>query len=197
MLGDESSAAPRERFFAVGRSLGPGSHVLEVGTRQATEGIATHSRAAFPNVTRENYVMADVLPGHDVDVVADLHRLPAQWAGRFDAFVAIAVFEHLARPWLAAKEMARVLAPGGVCYVATHQTFPLHGHPSDFFRFSKEALSLVVEDAGLRVLDVAYEHRARIVTPEAIVPAQALDAWNAAWPSYLIVHLFAQKPGAK
>jgi 2-polyprenyl-3-methyl-5-hydroxy-6-metoxy-1,4-benzoquinol methylase len=45
----------------------------------------------------------------------------------FDALVAVAVFEHLERPWIAAKEVARVLKPGGFAYVSTHQTFPLHG----------------------------------------------------------------------
>jgi SAM-dependent methyltransferase len=137
--------------------------------------------------------MADVAPGPDVDIVADLHALPSEWTNHFDAFVANAVFEHLERPWLAAKEIVRVLAPGGACYVSTHQTFPLHGYPSDFFRFSKEALSLIFADAGLHVIEVAYEHRAQIVAPVALVPASASDQWNAAWPSYIIVHLFGEK----
>ncbi len=190
---DLSSAAPRERFFAAARLLDASANVLEVGTKQAMVGVPTHLQSVFPNVLRNNYIMGDVLPGADVDVVADLHSLPIDWEGRFNAFVANAVFEHLERPWLAAKEVFRVLAPGGFCYVATHQTFPLHGHPSDFFRFSKEALSLLFTDAGMTVLDVAYEHRALIVPPVSIVPTRAVKSWNAIWPSYICVHLFAEK----
>jgi SAM-dependent methyltransferase len=190
---DISSAAPRDLLHSSALKLGVTASVLEVGTKQAVEGRSTHSKHAFPSVARENYVMADVAPGQDVDIVADLHSLPAEWTSRFDGFVANAVFEHLERPWLAAREVVRILAPGGLCYVSTHQTFPLHGYPSDFFRFSREALSLVFADAGLRVVEVAYEHRAQIVAPEIIVPASFHEEWNATWPSYLCVHLFGEK----
>ena len=191
---DESSKLPSERFFAAAASLPPRSRVLEIGTKQAVEGTSTHDLRKFPGVARADYVMCDVLPGVDVDVVGDLHDLPASWAGSFDAFVATAVFEHLERPWIAAKEIARVLKPGGLCFVATHQCFPLHGYPSDFFRFSKEALRLLFEDAGLEVLEVAYDARATITTPVDMVPPSFHDQWNATWPSYIGVALFAMKP---
>lgn len=192
-LDDHSSSVPRDLFIAMARDLGSESRVLEVGTKQAVPGISTHSQASFPNVSRSNYVMIDVLPGPDVDIVANLHALPSEWDGTFQAFLAGAVFEHLERPWIAAREVARVLDEGGFCYIATHQTFPLHGYPSDFFRFSKEALSLIVEDAGLRVIECAYEHRARILMPEALLPGPYQDQWNADWPSYIVVHLLAIK----
>jgi SAM-dependent methyltransferase len=147
----------------------------------------------FPQVPRSNYLMADVEAGADVDVVADLHALPQDWANRFNALVAVAVFEHLERPWIAAKEVARVLAPGGFCYVSTHQTFPLHGYPSDFFRFSKEALALIFRDAGLQVTEVAYEHRAKITAPNEFIALSYQDEWNASFPSYMVVNLLAEK----
>ncbi len=191
---DISSGAPRERFFGWAPTLDATGSVLEVGTKQAVEGESTHSQDEFTQVRRENYLMIDVEDGSDVDLVADLHKLPTDWTGRFDAFIAVAVFEHLERPWIAAKEVARILKPGGRCYIATHQTFPLHGYPSDFFRFSREALSLIFEDAGIRTLEVAYEHRTQIIAPTTIMPARYAKDWNAVWPSYLIVHLAGEKP---
>jgi SAM-dependent methyltransferase len=140
----------------------------------------------FPHVPRSNYVMADVDTGADVDAVADLHALPQDWAGRFDALVAVAVFEHLERPWIAAKEVARVLKPGGFAYVSTHQTFPLHGYPSDFFRFSKEALALIFKDAGLHVAEVGYEHRAKITAPNEFIPlSYQTSGMRASRPTWL------------
>ena len=191
---DISSPVPRERFLAWAETLGPMSEIIEVGTRQWVEGAETHLRDCFPTVPRERYVMVDIAAGTDVDVVADLHDLPADWSGRFDALVASAVFEHLQRPWVAAREVARVLKPGGRCYIATHQTYPLHGFPSDFFRFSTEALSLIFTDAGLEVLEVAYEHRAQIIAPRAMMSKAYGRGWNRVWPSYLLVNLMGRKP---
>ena len=192
---DLSSTVPHDRFAAWAETLGPEARVLEIGTKQSVAGAETHHHPYFPAVPRERYVMSDVEDGADVDVVADLHKLPADWSGRFDGLVASAVFEHLERPWIAAKEVARVLKPGGRCWISTHQTYPLHGYPSDFFRFSREALSLLFTDADMEVFEVAYEHRTEIfVAPDVMSKAYA-RGWNKVWPSYLCVSLFAGKPG--
>ena len=187
------STGPRDSFVKFAATLRPNCTVLEAGTKRSVKEKPTHSRAWFPNTPREKYVMIDIFEGEDVDIVADLHKLPPDWTDKFDAFVAGAVFEHLERPWIAAQEVARVLAPGGGCYITTHQTFPLHGYPSDYFRFSAEALSLIFRDAGLEIIDVSYLHRSKIVPPENILPAANIEYWNCQWPSYIIVHLFARK----
>lgn len=194
-LQDESSSTPRDQFYDAASRLRTGSRVLDVGTKQSREGFPTHSFHLFPGISRENYVMIDIADGLDVDQIEDLHVLPSEWGNRFDAVIAIAVFEHLERPWVAAQEVSRVLAPGGFCYIATHQTYPLHGYPSDYFRFSKEALTLILEDAGLSVLSVAYEHRALIIPPTSIQPFGLRKGWNRDQSSYLVVHLFARKLG--
>ena len=173
----------------------PPKRVLEVGTLQAVRGRSTHSRNRFLHLADSDYIRADMVDGPDVDVVCDLHQLPAEWSNRFDCFIANAVFEHLERPWVAAREVARSLAPGGLFLVVTHQCFPLHGYPQDFFRFSREALRLIFEDAGLVVEAADYQHRCTIVPPESVVPLAGLDAWNATFPSYILVGATGRKSG--
>lgn len=190
----ETSVDPLALFQAEVASRKPRS-VLEVGTSQAVPGVSSHFMHLFPGIERSQYVMVDIKAGQDVDVVADIHALPEEWADRYDAFVASAVFEHLERPWIAAKEVARILSPGGICYISTHQTFPLHGYPQDFFRFSTEALALICTDAGLEILGVAYKHRCKIVLPPALLDARYVESWNSEFPSYAIVHLAARKRG--
>ncbi|WP_244910372.1 class I SAM-dependent methyltransferase [Agrobacterium rosae] len=168
--------------------------ILEVGTLQAVPGRSTHSMSLFPNIAAENYVKLDIIDGPDVDVVGDLHNLPEEWSGRFDCFIAHAVFEHLERPWVAAREVARVLSPGGVFLIKTHQTFPIHGYPSDFFRFSDAALRLIFEDAGLSVDGCGYEHRCIIVPPEPILPDAMVFDWNREFPSFIHVGATGHKP---
>src|SRR5271154_5761361 len=168
--------------------------VIEFGTAQAVPGRSTHSLALFPNLQRSQYTMVDIKAGADVDVVADLHSLPPEWTNRYDACIASAVFEHLERPWIAAKEIARILAPGGICYVSTHQTFPLHGYPRDFFRFSTDALALIFSDAGLDILAVGYANRTKIILPPELLVEHHLENWNKKFPSFAIVALAAKKP---
>lgn len=149
--------------------------VLELGTLRWEE-TPTHHLAWAPHCTA--YVMSDVEAGPDVDVVADAHDLAPFADGSFDAVISCSVWEHLARPWIAAQALARVLRPGGIAYIATHQTFPIHGYPSDYFRFSTEALDLLFTDAGLVPLGSEYVYPCTI-TPPAEVTRWNLDA--AAW----------------
>ena len=50
-------------------------------------------------------------------------------------------FEHFAEPWIAADNIARLLAPGGICLIRTVFSWRYHPSPNDFYRFSDEALN--------------------------------------------------------
>lgn len=153
--------------------------ILEVGTRRWQSDFPTHHLGWAPHGS--TYVMADVDEGPDVDVVADAHDLAPFADGSFDAVIAVSVWEHLARPWLAAAAVARVLRPGGQVYVATHQTFPLHGYPSDYWRYSSEALDVIFGDAGLDLVEVGYSYPCRIW------PGAEVVRWNPDAPCFLNV----------
>jgi SAM-dependent methyltransferase len=159
--------------------------VLEIGTcRWGSK--PTHHRDQFPHASR--YVMADVTEGIDVDVVCDAHDLGPFRDETFDVVLACSVWEHLARPWIAAESVARVLKPGGLAYIATHQTFPIHGYPHDYFRFSTEAMSVLFGEPLFEVLETNYAFPAKIVPPsnKGIV-------WNPNAAAYLNVEILAQR----
>ena len=168
--------------------------VLEVGTRRSASDRATHQKDSFPWVPDEDYIRLDIRDGIDVDMIGDLHALPEDWTARFECVIADAVFEHLERPWIAAREVARVLAPGASFLVVTHQCYPIHGHPNDFFRFSKEALRLIFEDAGLIVDAAEYSDQCLVVPPERIVPYEMLESWNREFRSYALVKVVGRHP---
>jgi SAM-dependent methyltransferase len=130
--------------------------------------------------------MSDIQPGTDVDVVADAHDLISFAPESFDAYAAVSVYEHLRRPWLAAEAARKVLKTGGLLLVVTHHTFPIHGYPSDYFRFSDRALAGIFEDAGFEIVDAGYQY------PCEIRPPKEVTRWNSAAESYLNVAVFAR-----
>jgi SAM-dependent methyltransferase len=68
----------------------------------------------------------------DTDVVADAHAFPFR-SNSFELVIAMNVFEHLRQPFDAAREVLRVLAPGGEVLIHTAFLQPLHEAPAHFF----------------------------------------------------------------
>jgi len=65
----------------------------------------------------------------------------------------ISVLEHLEDPQLALSEVYRVTKIGGYLLIATPFSFPVHGFPSDYRRWTSEGLKLEMKNAGFEVLD--------------------------------------------
>jgi hypothetical protein len=126
-------------------------NVLEIGSR-ARSGISR--RNLFPD---SNYIGLDVLDGENVDIVGDAHELSSLIHGPIDFVFSVSVFEHLMMPWKVAAELSRVMAPGGLVCIQTHQTWPVHDAPWDFWRFSKDSWPALFNAAtGFEVLETAY-----------------------------------------
>lgn len=123
--------------------------LLEIGGR-ARSAPSSYRPLAPPGW---RYVSFDIVDGPDVDVVGDAHELSSYFdAGSIDAIVSASVFEHLAMPWKAVLEMNRVLAPGGTVLTTTHQAWPLHEQPWDFWRYSDASWhALFNESTGFRL----------------------------------------------
>jgi hypothetical protein len=124
--------------------------ILEIGSR-ARSGVTRRDLAP----AGWEYVGLDIVEGPNVDVVGDAHELSRFLPHRkFDAAMSLSVFEHLAMPWKVVLELNRVLKPGGLVFVQTHQTFPLHDEPWDFWRISADAWpALFNPKTGFCILD--------------------------------------------
>jgi SAM-dependent methyltransferase len=138
----------------------PSGKVLEIGARNRT---GVLKRALVP--ANWEYIGLDMAPSDGVDVVADAHSLRKYFRrNSFDAVFGMAVFEHLIMPWKAAIEINRCLKVGGLVMVVSHQTFPLHDLPWDYFRFSSRAWRALFNRAtGFEILQVAESRPASVV----------------------------------
>ncbi len=136
--------------------------VLELGTRRSSPDRSTRHDRWVPHAVE--YLGTDIEPGTDVDIVADIHRLTrVTGQERFDVIISCSAFEHFKYPHLAAHQVMKALRVHGIVFVQTHQTFPLHAYPYDYFRFSEEALAgLFGTQMGFRVISTGYEFPSKV-----------------------------------
>lgn len=65
----------------------------------------------------------------------------------FDLVVSDQVLEHVeGDPFKAVSETCRVLKPGGIAVHASVLLYQIHGYPSDFWRFTPDALALLCSE---------------------------------------------------
>ena len=146
--------------------------VAEVGARVVSSQMSP-LRAAFAKA--ERYIGMDIHAAPNVDVVGDAHYIH-DLIGRdtAGAVFSLSVMEHLAQPWLFAYGVNRALQVGGLTFHLTHQSWPLHEEPNDFWRFSDEGLKVLFGPAmGFEVVAAGLSSRVSIY-PEQRQPAQAL-----------------------
>ena len=142
--------------------------VLELGTKRSNPQQSTMHKDWIPNAGE--YLGTDIEEGLDVDIVADAHRLTdIVGENQFDIIVSCSTFEHFKYPYLVAHELMKALKVGGLLFIQTHQTFPLHAYPYDYFRFSREALkSLFGTKMGFRVAGTRYEIPVSLYSPNLL-----------------------------
>jgi ubiquinone/menaquinone biosynthesis C-methylase UbiE len=87
-----------------------------------------------------------------VDLVGNAHELPFDEAS-FDHVLCLEMLEHDEQFWVSIGEMKRVLRRGGSLVITTRGFhFPRHDYPSDYYRFSPEALTRLMQSIDMRAI---------------------------------------------
>ena len=122
---------------AVSRVLPVLQPVVEIGAYQVPgqEGLAD-LRSLFPG---KEYLGCDIVTGPGVDRIEDLHRLSFA-DGSVGTLIVVETLEHVADPYVAVREIERVLRPGGVVIITAPFNFPIH-HMPDYTRFTPEGMA--------------------------------------------------------
>ncbi len=101
----------------------------------------------FPNAVR--YVRADLAGTPDIDhAFRSDSRLPELASSSLDLVLSTQVLEHVTDPAAYLAEALRLLRPGGKILLSTHGTFPDHGCPHDYWRWTADGLALTLNQAG-------------------------------------------------
>lgn len=88
-----------------------------------------------------------------LDSVGDLRLIPFA-DNSFDAVISIQTFEHLADPFQVAREIGRVLKPGGRFYLSAPMNWHQHQKPHDYFRYTSFGFQRLIEEGGLEMLEL-------------------------------------------
>ncbi len=181
---DESSPTPVAQFQARCMDIEK-PRVLELGVKRSIPDRSTMHRKFVPHASE--YVGTDVEEGVDVDFACDIHHLSrVTGCESYDAIISCSTFEHFKYPHVAAHEIMKTLRVGGLLFVQTHQCFPIHAHPYDYFRFYREALAgLFGTRMGVDVISTNYEFPSHIFSKQ--------EPGTNYHPAFLNVTLFAEK----
>jgi SAM-dependent methyltransferase len=126
---------------------GPG-RLLDIAP-QVHEGAAPF----FTGVTIETL---DIDPKSGATYIADLCKdnsgvIPS---GHFNWVVCTEVLEHTLDPFSAARELYRILAPGGYLFASAPFNFRIHGPLPDCWRFTEHGWRAMLSQAKLEIIEL-------------------------------------------
>ena len=120
--------------------------ILDVGSCSVKDD-RTYRKLILPNW---KYTGCDLHAGDNVDLImADEDHIPVL-DDSFDIVISGQCLEHVRRPWVLVKEMARVLKRGGWMFVVAPFMWHVHRYPLDCWRFLPDGLQTILEDAGIQ-----------------------------------------------
>lgn len=114
----------------------------------------------------ENVVNFEIAAYKSTDVRGVGERLPFK-DNVFDAVLSVAVLEHVKDPWACAREIVRVLKPGGDLLCVVPHLQPVHGYPNHYYNMTAQGLANLFGDS----VDVTRHH----------VPDSTLPIWSLSW----------------
>jgi SAM-dependent methyltransferase len=103
------------------------------------------------------------------------YEIPAS-ADTFDIVMSGQVLEHVRKPWVWMKELARVCVPGGAVLTISPVNWPYHEAPVDCWRVYPEGMRALCEDAGLTVELSVFDNFER--RPLSWFPGKSYDFWH-------------------
>lgn len=121
-------------------------------------GIMLDCGAGLRETYYDNVVNFEIVAYETTDVRGVGEVLPFK-DGVFDAVFSLAVLEHVKDPFQCAKEIVRVLKPGGELMCCVPFLQPLHGYPHHYYNMTCQGLeNLFSDDLEIDKIDCYYSN---------------------------------------
>jgi len=105
----------------------------------------------------DNVISLDILDSFTIDVVNYGKVLPFK-SNSFDGVISLSVLEHLQNPFHWAKEIVRILKPGGELYFTVPFLAPFHGYPDHYYNMTLNGLRRIFGDEINIIEDGVYDY---------------------------------------
>lgn len=135
--------------------------------------------AGLRHIYYKNVVNVDIYKSVSTDVICVGEQLPFA-DDQFDAVLCFAVLEHTLRPWEVAREICRVLKPGGTVMADWPFLQPMHGYPHHYFNATPSGNRSIFEAyCDITSVEIGWHHH------PAIAVQWILTAWRDGLPAGL------------
>src|SRR6266568_366546 len=191
-----SDETPAGLFCDFGSGEADLTYLLGIAGNFSSDPLAAENRLRFNE--KFTYCGIELNPDPSKNVVAgDLcsdtfAADQASLIGRCAVVYSNNVFEHLRRPWVAAKNAIDLLVAGGVGLIIVPFAQRYHESPSDYFRYTHKGVESIFEDAGkIRVMRSGYDILGRRNDWQGaghandVVPVDEFGSWRENWFSFL------------
>jgi SAM-dependent methyltransferase len=109
------------------------------------DGLLLDCGAGRRPVYYDNVVNYEIANYDSTDVLGVAEELPFV-DNAFDAVISVAVLEHVRDPFTAAREITRVLKPGGKLFCCVPFLQPFHGYPNHYYNMTHVGLANLFGD---------------------------------------------------
>lgn len=103
----------------------------------------------------DNYDSIDIKrKSNDVKFEGNIQNMIMIKDNTYDSAICLEVLEHVPDPFLALKEINRILKKGAIIIISVPHLSRLHEEPYDFFRYTKYGLATILESTGFIVKEI-------------------------------------------
>ena len=136
----------------------PGMRVLEIGPDGRISSYQLFFRSEIKCWRKSiQWDTVDVYQDPNLTYVAvDEYSFPISDA-LYDIVLSGNVMEHIRKPWIWIKEVARVCKKEGLVITITPVSWPYHEAPIDCWRVYPEGMKALYEEAGLEVIESTFD----------------------------------------
>jgi len=127
-----------------------GKRVLEIGSYNVNGSLRDGVMAHKPT----EYIGVDIEKGPGVDLVCSSDSILRRFGKEsFDVVISTCVLEHVVNLKPSISDMKNVCKVGGIIILIVPSVWPLHNHPIDYWRFSKEDIRNIFSDFEMLILE--------------------------------------------